>query len=207
MFGNQITAFYNISNKINNGVLEIIGNHKSSGHSLPVVKIKTTLVNFTIRDNLYDINIFIDLKKGIELKLSDLYEVKNEEFYLNQIQSKREYSFGGWTDEEINDPRILRVLVQKTNHSYWSEVSPKEKDRWLDRYNSTDWYTKDWSENYLIKDEDKYYLARYCFAEGIKEDTNLQPYSKGMNKFFLYANNIKKAEEHILKIYNKCLTN
>lgn len=206
MFDNQIVNFLNIANKMIS-IHEIISNHTSNGYCLPVVKIKTPFVNFTLRDNFHDINIFVELTRYFEFNLIDFYDCKDEEWYLNEIQRKREYCFNGWTDEEINDPRILRVKVKKPNHSYWSVVTPEAKDRWLDRYNSTEWYTKDWSGNYLIKNESKYYLAPYCFAEGIKEDTNLQPYSKGMNRFFLYADNIEKAEEIILNIYNKCLTN
>jgi len=206
MFEQQIENFTNISNKIG-GSLVVIGSHCSKSCNLPVVQIKTTDVNFTLRDNFYDINIFVELFKKVNFEYSDFYEEKDEDWYEETLNNKKYYTFRGWTEEEINDPRILRVLINSNIGTFWSSVSSLEKDRWLNRYSSTEWYSKDWSSGKLIKVDNKYYLSRYCFAEGIKQDNNLQPYYIGVEEFFLYANNITKAEKLIKLIYNKCLTN
>lgn len=206
MFKQQIENFTNISNEID-GSLVVIGNHCSKSYSLPVVQIKTPVANFILRDNFYDINIFVELRKNTILEYYDLYEEKDQKWYEEILNNKRNYTFRGWTEEEINDPRILRVLINSNIGTFWSSVSAMEKDRWLNRYNSTEWYSKDWSSGKIIKINNKYYLSKYCFAEGIDKDNTLQPYSMGMKEFFLYANDLKEAEKLIKLIYNKCLTN
>lgn len=214
MFNQQVNNFDKISKSIN-GDLNIISSHQSKGSYLPVVKIETPVVNFTLRDNFYDINIFVELLKDVDFEYSEFYEPKNQEWYEEQIEKKRSYTFENWTDEEINDPRILRVQVKKPNRSYWSVVTPEAKDRWLNRYNSTDWYKKDWSGGNLIKDGYTYYLTNHgytyyltnhCFGEGINKDNEPQVYSKGIKSFFLYADSYNLATELCNIIYNKCLT-
>lgn len=193
VYSKQLLTFTNIATHVD-GNLTIINTHTSKGERLPVVKIDCGNINFTIRDNFYSINLGIELEEDFVFPYAYFYEHEDMDWYNDEMLRKKDYTFEGWTEEEINDPRILRVFIK---NRYWSEVSGAEKDRWLDRYKSVEWYNKDWSSTNLIKFRDMFVKAEYAFCEGMRDFEKLQPYVPGMTKFVVCVDSYKKLEEII----------
>lgn len=192
-YNKQLFAFTNIAAHIN-GDLTIINTHTSKDEKLPVVKIDSKAISFTIRDNFHSINLGIELKEDFVFPYAYFYKHEDIDWYNNEILRKKGYTFDGWTEEEINDLRILRVFVK---NRYWSEVSGAEKDRWLNRDKSTEWYHKDWSSTTLIEFRGMFFKAEYAFCEGMRDFEHLQPYVPGMTKFVICVDSYKKLEEII----------
>lgn len=146
-------------------------------------------ISYTCQNNFYDWNLLVESDKVIDMPLSFFYTLLTFAWYMENINEKRGYSFAGWTDEEMNDPRILRVQC-----SYgWSKVSGEEKDRWDNRMTSTDWYDRDWSSGKLIavgpnpfNEDTVFYSAPKAQAEGIKGFH--EPYTGPCKAFILQLN-------------------
>ena len=181
---------------------EVINTHTSQSRSLPVVSMKvTTRTNdfeFIFRDNFADVNMLVKSREILDIPLDVLYTEKDFDWYLSKIDTKRNYSYQHWTDEEISDPRILRVKMPNGN---WSEVKGEAKDRWNNRMNDTAWFRRDWSNKTLIHkgnipfdENSKFYIAEYAYAEGIKERS--ENYSKPCQKFIYCC----EKWEQIMKI-------
>jgi len=175
----------------------VVSTHRSKSIVLPVVRFDFVGGSFYIRHNFHDINLVVTMEAPPQLFLPDLYgEGHNLDWYNEQIAKVRDYSYQGWTDEEMSDPHILRVLIaprdvdlaEEPERGYWSKVSPEAKDRWVERGKSTAWYRHDWASGSLIVQGDRiaagppnsvgdlafgpdclFFPARYCFAEGIDD--------------------------------------
>lgn len=160
--------------------------HTSKSIQLPVPTIRLPGLVFMVRDNFHDLNLYVKSETEINLPLSFFYKPRNFEWYSDVIQKKRNYSFRDWSDEELNDLRILRV--QRKNGNGWCEVEGEEKDRWLARASSTSWYTRDWSSGLLLTsgpspftDATTFYAAESAFGQGIPHHP--QPYSGPCKEF------------------------
>jgi len=172
----QFEAFKRLADQL--GVTEscsVAGDHTSKSIRLPVVEIPGAHGRFLLRDNFHGMNLCFQWEFAPDIDLSQCYGSMTWDDYLAVMKKKRESGmcYGHWTDEEMDDPRILRVQVTRDNGStYWSKVSPEEKDRWLNRMTSTEWYTRDWSSGKIIVVGTmgpgcKMYVAGHAFAEGI----------------------------------------
>lgn len=166
--------------------LKVIGTHRSKSIELPVIQIDIQDYCFILRDNFYNINCWIQSTKPITVPFSVFYKQYDFFWYVSEIQRAQNYLFKGWTTEEIDDPRILRVKV----NNLWRTISSQAKDRWLNRYLNTDWYRIDWSALTLIPTSSPitaittFYKADHCYLEGIK-NTNPKHYDIGSQDFVI----------------------
>lgn len=181
---------------------EVVGSHRSKSIDLPVVKLSTDVGEFTLRDNFYDVNLMAILKGPSTLSLEQLFagiqEPLSWEWYLAEIDRARNYSWREWTDEEMNDPRILRVRDKRPDCDMWREKKGDEKDRWAARLSSPAWYSRDWSSGELTWDGDfgpgvKLFLQGHAYAEGINVTTSNRKYVKGVNDFIIATNTLASA--------------
>ncbi len=181
---------------------EVVGHHRSKSIDLPVVMISTDAGEFTLRDNFHDVNLMAVLKHPSTLTLEQLFaniqEPHSWEWYLSQIERARNYSWREWTDEEMNDPRILRVRDKRPGVDMWWDKKPDEKDRWANRLASPAWYGRDWSSGEFAWDGDfgpgvKLFHQRHAFAEGITVTTNNRKYQKGVSDFIIALDSIQSA--------------
>lgn len=153
--------------------LFVVGTHRSKSIDLPVVRVELPDGFMLLRDNFYDVNIHVDSEAPLALDAAVLYETMTWEQYLHNIERCRGYTYRGWTDEQMNDPCVLRVRVERFDGTfYWSEVSGAKKNRWLARMTNQEWYNRDWSSEELLTDgvfgpDATIYVARRAFSEGL----------------------------------------
>jgi hypothetical protein len=181
-------------------MLYVVGHHTSKSIKLPVVAFRATNGWFVLRDNFYGLNLCCLWDFPPDLGLGELYEEKDWDWYVGEVERKKGYTFKGWTSAEIEDPRILRVEVTRDNGTvYWKEVKGEEKDRWAEKWRSTRWYERDWSGGRLFAGAQRnqdgsfgpdtlFYKAPHAFAEGISEIVPYDardPYEPGMSRFIL----------------------
>lgn len=183
----QLSKWLQMAVRLNCPEISVSGTHTSKSLELPVMVMNFDRVSFAARDNFHDVNVMVKSLASIDIPLSFFYEQHGFDWYQEAINKKRGYSFRDWTDDEINDHRILRV--KRKNGNGWCEVKGDEKDRWTNRFNSTEWYVRDWSSGLLITEgptpfdaNTKFYDARQPFAEGIKCGT-LKPYAGPCQEF------------------------
>ena len=168
--------------------------HTSKSINLPVATLEWTRwgserkLKMMIRDNFHDVNLLVMSNSVIDLPLDTFYEQHDFAWYQEQIARKQNYCFKDWTTEELEDPRILRVM--RKNGNGWSTVDSDEKDRWTARTSSTKWYGNDWSSGELIPvgptpftEDTVFYCADRAYAEGIPE--HAKPYTGPCSKFIL----------------------
>lgn len=152
----------------------VVETHTSKSIELPVVRFEGSNGYFLVRHNFYDWNLAVVWNGPVALTCEQAgFAHLTWDWYLGEINKKRNYSFKGWTEEEVADPRILRVLIQhEKGHTYWSKASAEEKDAWAERMNSTEWYTSHWSSGLLLPDGEMpgcgFWRGFHAFAEGIE---------------------------------------
>lgn len=197
----QITRMRDLATDLTADTACVRHHHTSKSINLPVATLawarwgvegKLTMM---IRDNFHDINLLVQSNSDIALPLDVFYDQSDFAWYQREIDRNRLYSFSDWTDEEIADPRILRVM--RKNGNGWSSVRPDEKDRWTARMEDTAWYESDWSSCKLIPvgpvpftDATVFYRAPFAFAEGIPERASC--YTGPCSKFILSLNSWSK---------------
>ena len=173
---------------------EVVSSHRSKSIDLPVVMLSTDAGAFTLRDNFGDINLMAVLRNPTTLSLeqffADIQEPLTWEWYLAQIGRARDHSWREWSDEEMNDPRILRVRDKRAGVAMWWEKQSDAKDRWAARMSSPAWYSHDWSSGELTWDGGfgpgvKLFHQGHAYAEGIKISTSNRKYVKGISAFII----------------------
>lgn len=181
---------------------ELVGSHCSKSIDLPVIRLSSAAGEFTLRDNFHDINLMAVLRSPTTLSLdqffSDIQEPLSWEWYLEQIKRARNYSWSAWTDEEMNDPQILRVRDKRPGVDLWWDKTSKEKDRWAARLSSPAWHRQDWSSGELTWDGVfgpgmKLYQQWHAYAEGMKVKTSNRKYVKGVSDFIIATNTLENA--------------
>ena len=185
--------------------LTVISTHTSKSIPLPVVSLRLNHGFIVLRDNFYDINMSFLWDFAPDLDLEDVYPSQDWDWYLEKISRCEGYTWRGWSEEEIADPRILRVQVRPSRgegNLYWKEVKGDVKDRWVQRFESTAWFTRDWASGtkLLVKGEMgpgcKFFYAENAFAQGME---NL-PYGAcdiwepGVDKGIFALPNLEAAE-------------
>lgn len=190
---------------------EVVGSHTSKSIKLPVIKLSTDAGEFTLRDNFHDINLMAVLKTPSTLSLEQLFagirEPLSWEWYLSEIDRARGYSWKEWTDEEMNDPRVLRVRDKRPGCNMWWEKKGDEKDRWAQRMTSPAWFNRDWSSGEFAWDGDfgpgvKLYRQDYAYAEGIDVKTTNRRYVKGVSDFIIALGTLESAFTMIERFHN-----
>lgn len=181
---------------------QVVGSHRSKSIDLPVVMISTNTGEFTLRDNFHDVNLMAILRQPSSLTLEQLFSGIQEpmtwDWYLSEIERARNYSWREWSDEEMRDPRILRVRVKRADTEMWWDKKPDEKDRWANRMSSPAWYGRDWSSCELVWDGEfgpgvKLYRQGRAHAEGIKVATSNRKYMKGVSDFIMATDTLTSA--------------
>lgn len=181
---------------------QVVGSHCSKSIDLPVVRISTDAGEYTLRDNFYDINLMAILRHPSRLSLEQLFAGIKEpltwEWYLSEIDRARGYSWSAWTDEEMNDPRILRVRDKRPGCNMWWEKKGDEKDRWAARMSDPAWHCNDWSRGEFAWDGSfgpgvKLYRQDYAFAQGINVTTSNRKYTKGVSDFIIAVDTLEHA--------------
>lgn len=181
---------------------EVVGSHRSKSIDLPVIKLVTDAGEFTLRDNFYDINLMAVLRSPSTLSLAQLFAGVREpvswEWYLNEIDRARNYTWREWTDEEMNDPRILRVRDKRSGCDIWWEKKGEEKDRWAARLTSPAWYSRDWASGESAWEGDfgpgvKLYRQDYAHGQGMEIKTSNRRYVKGISDFVIAVDTLASA--------------
>lgn len=189
---------------------EVVGSHRSKSIDLPVIKLSTDAGEFTLRDNFHDVNLMAILRAPSTLSLEQLFAGIREpltwEWYLSEIDRARGYSWREWTDEEMNDPRILRVRDRRPGCDMWWEKKGAEKDRWAARLSNPAWYIYDWSSCEFAWDGDfgpgvKLYRQDYAHAEGIDVKTSNRRYVKGVSDFIIAVDTLASAIKMIERFH------
>ncbi len=176
---------------------EIVGRHNSKSIVLPVVKFGWPNLTLILRDNFYNINMWVRSAIPIELEYCELFVEYDMEWYRQEITRSRNYSYNGWSDIQMEDPT---VLCRDKNDNF--PKSKEEKQRWIDRMSSTQWYEHDWSRGRLIvmrpdgnldnepfADNTKFYFSPTCFAEGMGNAGKAPHYEKGSKCFIISIDN------------------
>lgn len=170
------------------GKAVVVGEHVSKSCKLPVVGFYVGLTTFIVRDNFYDLNLGVTAIDPVTLPLGLVGEVHDWDWYLEQIARKRGYSFKGWTDEEMEDPRILRVSVtHPQGNSYWSTCTGEEKDWWALRMTDPTWHGRGWGSPLILEGEmgpgAKFVVANQAFQQGF--NAHFPYYARGTSRFVL----------------------
>lgn len=207
----QMDAFTALANRLGVTHIGMVGKHISKSIPLPVVKIQVNGCSFTMRDNFYDLNLLVETPKPINLTLPQffdgVYMPLNWAWYLDQINRARNYSWDQWTDEEMDDPRVLRIKKSTIGglKSYYQVKSPDEKDRWIKRMADPEWFSKDWSSGELTWEGNfgpgvLLFNQRYPYAEGIRCEDIPRKYIPGSSKFIIALPNIESVETIIRRV-------
>ena len=206
----QIGQIHQLAQYLNAAAVDINHSHTSKSITLPVPTITMPGLTFMLRDNFHDLNLYVRADEVLNLPLSFFYKPRTFAWYQETIQSKRAYSFAAWTDDEMNDPRVLRVL--RKNGNGWSEICGDAKDRWAARDRSTDWYSRDWSGGMLIHvgpvpftDATVFYATGHAFAQGIPHPA--KPYDGPCREFMNEVNDWEELTRLCLGIAEYVSTN
>lgn len=131
----------------------LVDTHRSKSIDLPVVLFTNGEARVTVLDNFYETDLHYD---GPPVRLSEeelRLPAMTWDEYLAEITRCEGYSWRGWTQAEIEDPRISRIEVTRQDGGkYWNEQSFGAKERWLKRFENADWYSHDWSKASIIGD-------------------------------------------------------
>jgi hypothetical protein len=162
----------------------VVSTHMSKSCKLPVVAFRMPGGWVLLRDNFYDINLLVVWDSPIDfLSMDDVYgEPQAYSWYAQTLDQVRGYTFRHWTNEEIADPRILRVKVTTAADpkGHWSAVSAEAKDRWAERSTSVEWL-QDWG-GHAIPTAERDADGRFC--ENTKFYRFDTPHLQGLREAF-----------------------
>lgn len=212
----QLEEFRELSRNLGMA-FDVVGHHTSKSIRLPVVRAQEGGVRFFLRDNFYDINVCVMGCFPFEFPCAELLAGICPEhdwaWYLNEIERCRGYTWKFFSDEEMEDPRILRVRPPGSEH--WYSIDPDRKDRWLRRMIDPEWWSEDWAGGTITTDDPfgpgaRLFVQSRPYLEGIANHSDVQinpqatkPYRKGCSAFALAVANTTAAEALIRKIAGK----
>jgi hypothetical protein len=191
--------------------LEVAGSHTSKSIHLPVVQFKVGGSTFTLRDNFYDVNVCVQSCEPLTLSYAEMLhgvcEPLTWEWYLEEVAKCRGYTWRYFTDEEMDDPRILRVQKLHEfskpgdNLMDWT-VNADRKDRWVKRMSDPAWYSHDWSAGQVCWDGEfgpgaTLFVQGHPYLQGISDVVPreaLDPYKPGTKMFSIAVGDMKEAE-------------
>ncbi len=182
--------------------VRVVGSHRSKSIDLPVVLVTTAAGEFTLRDNFHDANLMAMLKRPATIPMHEFFagiqDAYDWDWYLAQIDRARGYSWREWSDEEMSDPRVLRVRDKRPGVDLWWDKTGEEKDRWAARLRDPAWYARDWSAGEIACDGEfgpgaRMFVQDRAFAEGIDVTTRNRVYRAGVSDFILATRSIDAA--------------
>lgn len=171
-----------------------VGHHTSKSIPLPVIRILCGDITVYLRDNFHDLNICVVATKPINLPLSVLFDGVLEplswDWYLEEVRKAREYSWRGWTNEQMDAPGLL--ALSDTAPTYMVKTL-KEKARWVKRLTDPEWYSSDWSSGTITWEGEfgpgtTMWVLRHPYMEGIGRlvpQSAAKPYAPGCKGFAL----------------------
>ena len=189
-----------------------VGEHVSKSVRLPVVMLAAKGFLFYLRDNFHGLNLCVVALEPINIPSSvlfqDVLEPRSWDWYLGEIKRCRDYSWRHWSDEDMDDPRILRVFYGEG----LSDVrEPKEKDLWAKRLTDPSWFNHRWSSSAITLEGEfgpgvVLYVQGHPFAEGISAVVKacyLKPYKPGCEGFALDLGRYDHAKLIIQRLLGK----
>lgn len=204
----QLDQFKSLASRLNTSAMAV-GSHTSKSISLPVVLLVIEGNRFLLRDNFHDINLYVKSPNPVELSLAEFFEGVREgldwDWYLEQIDKCRGYSWREWTNEQIDDLELLQLSPDAPSYAVKSKDC---KLRWSKRLESPEWWSKDWSSGALTYEGTfgpgvVLFAQRTPFAEGISDlipFTTPTKYLPGCSEFMVSLSNIEAAETVIRRI-------
>lgn len=192
----------------------VSGSHTSKSIHLPVISITTNAGEFTLRDNFYDVNLMAVLHSPTVMPLDEFFagiqDPVSWTWYLEQIERARGYSWREWTDDEMEDPRILRVKDKRPGVNMWWDKKAEEKDRWANRMTNPVWYTRDWSSGEVSWDGEfgpgaELFIQRHAFAQGIDVKTTNRKYQRGIKDFIIATGTLLSVSIMIERLTKRSL--
>jgi hypothetical protein len=219
----QLDEFRALSSRLGLPI-EVVSHHTSKSIRLPVIRISNFGgKEFYLRDDFRDVNLCVVSQEPMTLTVAQLMEgimaPRGWDWYLNEVDRCRNYTWRGFSDEEMDDPRILRVQYTPrilrgqytppdTKRTLTSEVTSDQKDRWLKRMTDPEWWSRDWAGgtlhwNALHWDGDfgpgvQIYIQARPYMQGM-EHLPSTPYRKDCTSFALALGDIHQAEKMIRK--------
>lgn len=179
----QIKKFWDLAKTL--GVnIQVLGHHTSKSIKLPVVELAFVNGRILLRDNFHTLEMAVQWDFAPALAYADVYPPAQDRFgetdardwawYLHEIDRCAGYSWRGWSEEEIADPRITRVQVNRDNGSvYWNDMTPDRKDRWLKRMVDPEWHHRDWGGRIFYEGvfgpNAKLFIGTATYLEGISD--------------------------------------
>jgi len=193
-FHAQVKRFAEIAEELGVAMPAVVATHASKSVLLPVPSYNCPNGFILLRSNFHDINMCVVWRFPPSLTLEQVYgEGRDWDWYLGEIEKCAGYSWKEWSEEELADPRILRVESTRFDGSkYWPQPKrPEEKDRWNARLTSPEWHERDWSSGDLFVDGEmgpdaKFYHAERAFLQGISDAAPsyaLDPWKPGKQAF------------------------
>lgn len=200
----QVLRFQKMADEMN-APIHVISTHVSKSITLPVVRITGSNGTFVIRNNFDDYNLAVEWDFPVTLPMEDVYRVMTWEEYFENIKRAESYChWCDWTEEELNDPRITRIEIRYGNgRTDWRDCDIEKKERWLKRFESTEWYRRDWSHAELIPDGEmkegcRFFVADYPYGQGIP--SIMQTYDRyrpGKTHFFIALDEVAELIKKI----------
>ncbi|OHD25074.1 MAG: hypothetical protein A2Y38_02695 [Spirochaetes bacterium GWB1_59_5] len=209
----QITKFKALAGRL--GVLpRAMGSHTSKSIELPVVELIRGGCRFLLRDNFHDIEMAVQANRPVTLPLKALFEgvlmPHDWDWYLGEVARCRGYRWHYWTDEEMDDPAILKVTAvhDYSKRSMDWDTTPEVKARWIKRLTDPEWYHRDWSSGPITSDEPfgpgaTLFVQGHLFAQGIDDlvpHEDRGPYVPGKTAFGVSLDNYEQAENLIRRL-------
>lgn len=204
----QLTEFEALAYRLKSD-LEVVGAHTSKSIRLPVICLTLNGNRFFLRDNFHDVNLCVLAAEPVRLPLSAMFEKVLQphdwDWYMAEVAGARGCSWREWTDEQMDDPNLLKLSADAPGYT---AKSKGEKERWIRRFSDPEWYGRDWSSAVLCWDGEfgpgvTMYGQSHPFAEGISglvPPGALKPYAPGKSQFGLAIGDCKAAERMIRRI-------
>lgn len=189
--------------------LDVVGSHCSKSIRLPVVRFSINGCHFYLRDNFYDLNLCVLAVDPIHIPLAEMfdgvYEPQTWDWYLNEIARCRGYSWREWSDEQMDDPKLLQLTSDAPSFLVKSQ---KEKDNWIRRMTDPTWWWTNWAGGLISWDGDfgpgaVLWIQGHPFMQGIEDLVPAranQRYAPGCSAFSLSVGSYEGAELIILRV-------
>jgi hypothetical protein len=208
----QFKFFREIKDRLG-ATTNVFSDHFSKSIKLPVVTFYFHLMKVHIRGNFDDWNLCVEAGEPPKLTARDVFGAPRDwDWYLDQIARCEGYSWKEWTQEELEDERISRVkaTARGGKTTYWNEKKFPEKERWLKRFESPEWYARDWSssEGYYegeCRPGCELYLASKCFLQGMHflPSEAHRPWRPGFSQFAVCLQTQGQVVDFLLKLQGR----
>lgn len=190
---------------------DVVGSHTSKSIKLPVLRFSCSGAEVYLRDNFHDVNICVVAEAPITVSFRGLFEgiltPQDWDWYLTQIARCRNYSWAGWTDEEMDLPGLIALSNETPSYAV---KSLREKARWAKRMTDPEWFYCDWSSDAISCEGEfgpgaQLWVQPHPYLEGISELATAEaakPYTPGCKGFAISLNGLGEAEALLRRFIN-----